>query len=356
MRKLCLLHQLSLILAALVPLAVSAEHAPVIAEKYAAIKQSQSSVAATYEAVKRAGSTPNAKRAAAKRVRSSVDGASRGRILSSSCSSHGQCSTTEYCDTGNSCWNCVWCSWANDAIDTNCPSNCAGASYSNSCSAHSQCDSSSEYCDTNGECYDCSWCVALNDSIDGSCPSHCGNSSSTFHGCSSHSECTSTATDDYYCDTSHQCWTCPWCTWTNDAIDGMCPSQCTSSQGQGTNFFGTQTCAVHTDCSAGEYCDSASTCWACNFCDFMNDAIDGTCPSQCAASNAQLGVCRAHDECPGVYRYCDSHLRCDSCALCVAMNDAYNGHCPSYCNVYGSSPRVATSAVVLTLLGVSALF
>lgn len=94
-----------LALALLFPLAVSAERAPAVADKYAAMKRAHSSVAAMGEAVQRAGSVPEAKRAAvpeakraaAKRANSM---ASRGRSLVSSCSSHGECSSTEYCDTG----------------------------------------------------------------------------------------------------------------------------------------------------------------------------------------------------------------------------------------------------------------
>lgn len=97
MRRWSPLIRFCLLLATVVPLAVSAESAPDVGDKYVAMKRARSSVAAPREAVGGAGLTREAKGAAAKRAAAT---AARGRSLVSSCSSHGQCSSTEYCDTG----------------------------------------------------------------------------------------------------------------------------------------------------------------------------------------------------------------------------------------------------------------
>ena len=69
----------------------------------------------------------------------------RRRSLTASCSAHTDCTSNEYCDMYNACYDCSVCAFYADSITGTCPTNC-GSSV-NSCSSHSQC-ASNEYCDT----------------------------------------------------------------------------------------------------------------------------------------------------------------------------------------------------------------
>ena len=85
-------------------------------------------------------------------------------------------------------------------------------------------------------------------------------------------------------------------------------------------------------------CDSGNDCYACGYCvNVQNDAVDGTCPSNCNAyressSGSSSGDCSAHSECSSV-QYCDSNRDCYACSYCVnVFNDAIDGTCPSSCD------------------------
>jgi len=143
-----------------------------------------------------------------------------------SCSSHSQCASNEYCDTSSQCYDCVLCAVLADSITGSCPTQCGNSAPSfslTSCSAHTDCESD-EYCDNGNECWGCNWCSLLDDAIGGAgtCPSQCSTSSDV---CLSHSTCGS----DEYCDAWLTCDACSNCALFDDAFDGKCPSQCSTS-------------------------------------------------------------------------------------------------------------------------------
>jgi len=68
---------------------------------------------------------------------------------------------------------------------------------------------------------------------------------------------------------NHDCYTCSYCTTVhNDAVDGTCPDTCDAFTTADPNADGT--CHSHSECGHNgdthTYCDSANTCYACDYC------------------------------------------------------------------------------------------
>jgi hypothetical protein len=161
-----------------------------------------------------------------KREARDATGNGRRRSLTASCTAHADCASNEYCDTSSQCYDCVLCAVLADSITGSCPTQCGNSAPSfslTSCSAHTDCESD-EYCDNGNECWGCNWCSLLDDAIGGAgtCPSQCSTSSDV---CLSHSTCGS----DEYCDAWLSCDACSNCALFDDAFDGKCPSQCSTS-------------------------------------------------------------------------------------------------------------------------------
>ena len=112
----------------------------------------------------------------------------------------------------------------------------------------------------------------------------------------------------------------------NDAVDGTCPDVCEQYiDHAGSTVASGDGCNRHLQCEAGRYCDSNHDCYTCSYCTTVhNDAVDGTCPDTCDAfttadPNAD-GTCHSHSECGhngDTHTYCDSANTCYACDYCV---------------------------------------
>ena len=153
-----------------------------------------------------------------------------------SCTNHTGCASDEYCDTNSECWSCSICLILGDTYNgAACPSNCGSSSESTSiattyfdttCSSHSDCGSD-EYCDAGNTCWGCNWCTILGDTVDGgACPTQCASSYAYIGTCMGHNQCDG----DEYCDAYLQCDACANCAVYEDAYDGTCPDHCDGFQ------------------------------------------------------------------------------------------------------------------------------